>query len=116
MFLFCTNPRFYHFRCWNRNSIWFTNHWLCQEPISQTTIVHLCHLGFCPFRGYGTVLPFDGLLITVCILSLFLVKIIFTAAQKYLATTIHGTGTHLVFNCCKQFLFSFLKYKKKTRC
>lgn len=57
------------FRCWYWNSIWFPNHWLCQESLTQATALLICHLRVRLIRGHGTVLSYDGVLIAVCFLS-----------------------------------------------
>lgn len=56
-------------RCWYRISIRFPHHWLCQKPIVETAAVLLCHLGFRPVWGYGSVLSYDGFPAAVRLLS-----------------------------------------------
>merc|ERR1711972_1126534 len=40
-------------RSWNRIRFWISDHWLCQEPISQAAALLLCYFGICSVRSMG---------------------------------------------------------------
>ncbi|XP_071656002.1 ATP synthase F(0) complex subunit C2, mitochondrial isoform X1 [Patagioenas fasciata] len=46
---------------WHRHRLREPHHRLRQEPLAETAAFLLCHLGLCPLRGHGAVLPHGGL-------------------------------------------------------
>ncbi|KAK2512840.1 hypothetical protein Q9966_016306 [Columba livia] len=46
---------------WHRHRLREPHHRLRQEPFAEAAAFLVCHLGLCPLRGHGAVLPHGGL-------------------------------------------------------